>query len=177
MGDERVCAQLVGDAPDYADYRLSERKLRDYAEVVELAHGREVQAIPLSPPISASVIEMIRISGKWPIFQRWKFELLAGGRYWDFSCYNDIALSPVLFKYEMHFKPAFGFELLCRMLETDTRTCPAQMCMIDEAGFRVDRDPICDVLIAQQERMRAAVERETVFTEAAKKAVLARILA
>ena len=74
----------------------------------------------------------------------------------------------------MHFKPTVEFELLRRMLEMDTRECPAQMRMIDEAGFRVDRDTICDVLIAQQKQMRAAVERETVFTEAARKALIAR---
>jgi len=91
----------------------------------------------------------------------------------SFSGYNDIALS-VLFKDVMHFKPTVEFELLRRMLEIDTRECPAKMRMIDKAGFRADRDTICDVLVAQQKQMRAAVKRESFFTEAARQALIAR---
>jgi len=174
LSDAKISAQLIGDLPDYTHYRLSEHKLRDYAEVVALARRRGVQVIAFVPPITAYDLEMMRISGKWSTFQQWKIKLIAGGPYWDFSGYNEVAFSPAFFKDVMHFKPAVGFQLLRQLLEMNSSGCPAQTRMISESGVWVDNDTICDVLNAQQAQMRSATKRETVFADTAKKAMTAR---
>jgi hypothetical protein len=54
-GDATIRLQLLRDVPDYTGYRLSERKLRDYAAAVALAHQRGVEVIAFVPPINGKV--------------------------------------------------------------------------------------------------------------------------
>ena len=117
---------------------------------------------------------MIRQSGLWPTFQRWKRELLAAGPYWDFSGYNALALSPGLFRDVMHFKRAVGQQLLRRLLNLDTSGCDSKTRIVTEAGARVDGRTICDLLAAQDARMRTVTMHETDFARAAAQALAAR---
>jgi hypothetical protein len=117
---------------------------------------------------------MIRQSGQWPTFQRWKRELLAAGPYWDFSGYNALALSPELFRDVMHFKPAVGQQLLRRLLNLNTSGCDSKTRIVTEAGTRVDDRTICDLLAAQEARMRTVTTHETDFARAAAQALAAR---
>jgi hypothetical protein len=172
-GAPKIQLQLR-DVPDYTGYRLSGRKLRDYAAAVELARQRGVEVIAFVPPISGYVLEMIRQSGQWPTFQRWKRELLAAGPYWDFSGYNALALSPELFRDVMHFKPAVGQQLLRRLLNLNTSGCDSKTRIVTEAGTRVDDRTICDLLAAQEARMRTVTTHETDFARAAAQALAAR---
>jgi len=172
--DAKIQLQLIGDVPDYTDYRLSERKLGDYAAAAALARQHGVEVIAFVPPISGYVLEMIRQSGRWPAFQQWKRVLLIGGPYWDFSGYNAFALSPGLFKDVMHFRPAAGELLLRRLLGLDTSGCDSKTRLITEAGIRADDHTICDVLAVQEARMRTATAHETRFTRAAAQALTAR---
>lgn len=173
-GDATIHLQLLRDVPDYTGYRLSERKLKDYAAAVALAHRRGVEVIAFVPPISGYVLEMIRQSGQWPTFQQWKRGLLAGGPYWDFSGYNAFALSPGLFRDVMHFKMAVGHQLLRRLLGLDTSGCSSKTRIITEAGIWVDERTICDLLATQEARMRTATAHETGFVRAAAQALAAR---
>ena len=172
--DAEIQLQLIGDVPDYTGYRLSERKLEDYAAAVALARRRGVEVIAFVPPISGYVLEMIRQSGQWPTFQQWKRGLLAAGPYWDFSGYNEFALSPELFKDVMHFRAAEGHQLLRCLLGLDTSGCSSRTRIVVEAGIRVDGRTICDVLAAQEVRMRLATAHETGFVRAAARAMAAR---
>jgi hypothetical protein len=173
-GDANIHIQLIRNVPDYTGYRLSERKLKDYAAAVALARQRGVEVIAFVPPISGYVLEMIRQSGQWPMFQQWKRELLVAGPFWDFSGYNALALSPELFKDVMHFKPAVGHQLLRHLLGLDTSGCGSKTRTIIEAGIRVDGRTICDLLAAQEVQMRTATAHETGFVRAGAQALIAR---
>ena len=172
-GDAKIHLEL-GDVPDYTGYRLSERKLGDYAAAVALARQRGVEVIAFVPPITGYVLEMIRQSGQWPAFQQWKRELLRAGPYWDFSGYNAFALSPELFKDVMHFKPPVGHQLLRGLLGLNTSGCEPQTRAITEAGIRVDSYTICSLMAVQEARMRAATAHENGFVRAAAQALIAR---
>jgi hypothetical protein len=173
-GDAKIQLQLIGDVPDYTGYRLSERKLGDFAATVALARRRGVEIVVFVPPISGYVLEMIRQSGQWPTFERWKRELLAAGPYWDFSGYHAFAFTPELFKDVMHFKPAVGHLLLRRLLGLDTSGCDLRSRIVTEAGLWIDGRTICDVQKTQDSRMRAATASENGFTRAAAQALAAR---
>ena len=172
--DAKIQLQLVSDVPDYTGYRLSERKLGDFAATVALARRRGVEVIVFVPPISGYVLEMIRQSGQWPAFQRWKRELLAGGPYWDFSGYHAFALSPELFKDVMHFRPAVGHLLLRLLLSLDTSGCDSRSRIVAEAGLWVDERTTCDVQKTQDSRMRTATASGKGFVRAAAQALAAR---
>ena len=172
--DAKIQLQLTRDVPDYTSYRLSERKLRDYAAAVALARQRGVEVIAFVPPISGYVLEMIRQSGQWPTFQQWKRELLAAGPYWDFSGYNAFAQSPELFRDVMHFKTAVGHQLLRRLLGLDTSGCGSKTRVITGAGLWIEKRTICDVLAVQEARMRAARAHDTSFARAAEQALTTR---
>lgn len=174
LGDAKIQRQLVGDVPDYTGYRLSRRKLRDFAATVALARRRGVEVIVFVPPISAYVLEMIRQSGQWPAFQQWKRDLLAAGPYWDFSGYSALSLSPEFFRDVMHFKTAVGHQLLRRLLGLDTSGCVSKTRIITEAGMWVDDRTICDVLATQDARMHAAIAYRNGFVRAAAQALAAR---
>jgi hypothetical protein len=173
-GDAKIRLQLIGDVPDYTGYRLSQRKLRDYAAAVALARRRGVEVIAFVPPMSGYVLEMIRQSGQWPTFQQWKRELLAAGPYWDFSGYNAFALSPELFQDVMHFKTPVGHQLLRGLLGLDTSGCGSKTRIITGAGIWVDDRTICDLLATQEARMRGAIAHQTGFVRAAAQALTAR---
>ncbi len=173
-GAAMIQLQLTRDVPDYTGYRLSKRKLRDYAAAVALARQRGVEVIAFVPPISGYVLEMIRQSGQWPTFQQWKRELLAAGPYWDFSGYNAFARSSELFRDVMHFKTAVGHQLLRRLLGLDTSGCGSKTRIITGAGLWIDERTICDLLAAQEARMRAATAHETGFVRAAAQALTTR---
>jgi hypothetical protein len=173
-GDAKIQRRLIGDVPDYTGYRLSQRKLRDFAAAVALARRRGVEVIVFVPPISVYVLEMIRQSGQWPTFQQWKRDLLAAGPYWDFSGYSAFALSPELFRDVMHFKTAVGHQLLRRLLGLDTSGCSSKTRIITEAGMWVDDRTICDVLATQDARMHAAIAHQSGFVRAAAQALAAR---
>ncbi|HEY2523483.1 MAG TPA: hypothetical protein VGI29_00380, partial [Candidatus Binataceae bacterium] len=174
MGAAKIQLQLIGDVPDYTGYRLSQRKLNDLAAAVALARRRGVEVIVFVPPISGYVLEVIRQSGQWPTFLRWKRELLAVGPYWDFSGYHALAPTPGLFRDVMHFRPAVGHLLLRRLLGLDTSGCDLRSRVVTEAGMWVDARALCDVQKMQEARMRAATASQNDFVRAAAKALAAR---
>jgi len=173
-GGAKIQLQLIGDVPDYTAYRLSERKLGDFAAAVALARRRGVEVIVFVPPVSAYVLEMIRQSGQWRTFLRWKRELLVAGPFWDFSGYHAFALTPGLFKDVMHFKPAVGHLLLRRLLGLDISGCDLRSRLVSDAGIWVDRQTLCDVQKMQDTRMRTATASENDFVRAAARALAAR---
>jgi hypothetical protein len=174
IGGAKIQLQLIGDVPDYTGYRLSQRKLSDFAAAVALARRRGVEVIVFVPPISGYVLEMIRQSGQWLTFQQWERDLLAAGPYWDFSGYHAFALSPGLFKDVMHFKPAVGHLVLRRLLGLNTSGCDLRTRIVTEAGMWVDRQALCDVRKTQEARMRSATASENDFVRAAAQALAAR---
>jgi hypothetical protein len=175
IGGAKIQLQLIGDVPDYTGYRLSQRKLNDFATAVALARRRGIEVIVFVPPISGYVLEMIRQSGQWPNFQRWKRALLAAGPYWDFSGYHAFALTFALFKDVMHFRPAVGQLLLRGLLGLNTSGCDLRSRVVTDAGTWVDELSFCDVQKTQEARMRAATTApESDFVRAAAQALAAR---
>ncbi len=170
----QIQTELIHYTPDYTGYSLAADRVKEYADTVAEARRRGIQVIPFVPPISAYVLEMIRQSGQWNTFQRWKVALLAGGPYWDFSGYNRFDLSPELFGDVLHFKTVVGHQLLRRLLGLDCAGCDNLTSVITNAGQWVDNETICGVLARQDEMMRDATAEPNRFTARASAALAAR---
>jgi hypothetical protein len=83
-----------------------------------VAHSRQagIEVILYVPPLNRYELEIIRQTGRWETFQRWKRQLLTVGLYWDFSGYNELSRSDPLFSDSIHFKPVVGHAILRQIL-------------------------------------------------------------
>ena len=151
--------QVEAFMPPYENFRLSQNRIDLFGDSIARARRAGVEAVFFVPPMSEYELEMIRQTGKWPAFQKWKSQLVEIGPYWDFSGYNAIAYSDRMFLDVIHFKREVGFALLRRILGQSCAHCGSEAQMATQAGLLMDRATAAEALAEQDRRMLAAAHR------------------
>jgi hypothetical protein len=151
--------QVEAFMPPYENFRLSQSRIDLFGASIARARRAGVEAVFFVPPMSEYELEMIRQSGKWTVFQKWKSQLAEIGTYWDFSGYNGIAYDDRMFLDVIHFKREVGFAMLRRILGQTCALCGKEAQTATEAGMLMDRATVAEALAEQDRRMRAAASR------------------
>jgi hypothetical protein len=152
----------------YQSYQWSERQAHLYAETVAELHARGVEVILLVPPLSVYELEVIRRTGMWEVFERWKRELAKVGPYWDFSGYNAVALNDDFFTHFIisHFQAAVGHTILRAVLGYPCDRCGELAREIIVAGVWVDANTVEAHLRRQSLALQQYVEHQSLPSDA-----------
>jgi hypothetical protein len=71
-------------------YYISPNYLKDFEYVVKTCHDRGIELKIFISPIHVLFLENLRASGNWPMYEKWKREIVKISPVWDFSGYNSI---------------------------------------------------------------------------------------
>ncbi len=128
----------------YSTYQLSAAQVDLFRELVGVIRRAGLELILFVPPFSEYELELIRQTGRWETFQRWKRELATVASYWDFSGYDELArtdayFDPVGF---CHFEPPVGEAVLRHVLGQSCDACGAAARRIASAGVWVDTSTV-----------------------------------
>lgn len=106
-------------------------------QVINLCRQYDISAYFLISPVHARQLEVIRVSGLWPLFEQWKYELLHmiepyGYPLWDFSGYHAISVEyvpkerPKMQRYldSAHYSPYVGDLMLMKIFGVDDTKIP-----------------------------------------------------
>jgi hypothetical protein len=126
----------------YSNYRFSDRLFALYRSAVAHARQAGIEVILYVPPLNRYELEIIRQTGRWETFQRWKRQLLSVGPYWDFSGYNELSRSDPLFSDPVHFKPVVGHAILRQILGKGCAACGDRAQVVAEAGVWVSAETV-----------------------------------
>jgi len=122
-------------------------------QIIDLCRQHDISAYFLISPVHARQLEVIRVSGLWPLFEQWKYELLHmiepyGYPLWDFSGYHAISVEyvpkerPKMQRYldSAHYSPFVGNLMLMKMFGVSDDRIPKNF------GFRLHSETIADIL-------------------------------
>lgn len=107
---------------EHNNYQLSAAYMQDLKKIVQLCQQNEVELIPFISPAHGIRLQLIYASGKWPVFEEWKRQMVAlMGSVWDFSNYNSVTqerLSESMNYYvdDSHYTKPIGDWILNRVL-------------------------------------------------------------
>jgi hypothetical protein len=146
----------VANLPEYRHFKYSPALLEFFTALVERIRRADVELIAFVPPVSEYEMEMIRQTGRWDDFQRWKRDLAARISYADFSGYNGIARSDRMFIDAWHMEPAVGAVIMRRLLGLAPCDCP-DAAIVASAALPVTARNVDQMLALQEQRKDAAV--------------------
>jgi len=130
---------LTGDKRQFAfKNEVSGYSAFDYLkQIINLCKQHNISAYFFISPVHARQLEVIRVSGLWPLFEQWKNELLHmiepyGYPLWDFSGYHAISVEyvpkdrPKMQRYldSAHYSPYVGGLMLRKMFGVDDAKIP-----------------------------------------------------
>jgi len=131
---------------EHQNYNLSEKYMQDFKKIVELCQQNKVELSVFISPTHGIRLQSIYASGKWPVFEQWKREVVElMGSVWDFSDYNSVnqeQLSERMDYYvdDSHYTKPIGDWVLNRVLGYQEENVPP------EFGVLLTRDNLDRVL-------------------------------
>lgn len=171
--NELICKELVTDRMDgldegtpaqivvqlqafmylYRRYEFSQAQVKLFRDTVERIRAHHVALVLFVPPMSEYELELIRQTGHWNDFEKFKRALAATAPFYDFAAYNGMAPRDELYLQVIHFKAAPGHQILRLLLGMKTATCNDDARVIAQSALRVDEASI-DQVLASEAQMR-----------------------
>lgn len=113
----------------YAQYELSESRLSNFRQIVELCQENNVELALFISPIHATLLETIAVAGLSEEFHRWKREVSAIAPVWDFAYHNTVtteAIAPDMKYYfdSSHYSQEAGNLVLNRLYSRNLEEIP-----------------------------------------------------
>ena len=150
----------------FGDYQYGAEQLRRFRMIASMAQEDEIELVVAIAPVHVTLLEVIRETGQWPVFEMWKGDLVeslrgTGFALYDFTSYAGYASEPVPLDGEpgdsmrwwlecSHFNRDLGDLMLGRILG-DAPIDPAAA----DFGVRLTTDNL-DVQLSRIEREREA---------------------
>jgi hypothetical protein len=170
-GEQGALRQILLEMPVYRDTVCCSEVMAKFVKTVAKIRSHGVELIVFLPPLTEYELESIRQNGLWPAFQQWKRDLTKVlPYYWDFSGYTELARSDAMYLDVLHAKPEVGMTILRRLLGLPDSGCP-QMGVVVDAGLRVDRNNIDQMLALQEEREEAANAEPNKYSDVVSRAI------
>lgn len=188
---ELVCEQYVSDRMDgldagtpaeiaaqvrqfmylYQRYEFSESQLAIFRETVDRIRAHHVKLILFLPPLSEYELELIRQTGHWGDFEKFKRAIAAIAPFYDFAAYNEMARRDELYLHVIHFKAAPGHQIMRLLLGADSDQCSDDARIVAQSWMLVDAASIDHVLAAEDQMRDRAVAQDSRYTQFAAQAV------
>ncbi|MGB5594874.1 MAG: hypothetical protein WBM32_15720 [Crocosphaera sp.] len=113
----------------HPQYKLSEKRLNDFQEIVQFCRKNNIELIVFISPSHATQWETLRVTDRWDTFETWKRKMVEITPVWDFSGYNSITTEPikdVMTNYvdNSHYTPKIGDFVLNRILSYEPSQVP-----------------------------------------------------
>jgi hypothetical protein len=166
-----IVREISVDMPNYRNYRFSESFWKLFRTTVERAQRRGVELILFVPPMSEYELEVIRRTGGWDDFERWKRRLVTIGPVTDFSGYNRLARADDYYNDVMHHKTPIGESLLRFLLGMSAPSCDGIGENLRAAAIRLDARNIDGAIAGQDRLMRAASAEDSRYGRLAARAL------
>jgi hypothetical protein len=148
-----IALQLNETIHMYDPYRFSPAMTAGFRESVAKIRAHHVELILFTPPMSEYELELIRQSGAWSDFEKFKRTIAAVAPFVDYGAYNPMAPRDELYLQVIHFKADAGFQMLRRLLGMPTAACNDDARAVEDSGIAVNAENIEDAL-ARERRMR-----------------------
>jgi hypothetical protein len=161
--DEQRRLREISQLPEYRQFDYSPRLFQLFLEIVQRIRRAHVELIAYVPPVDQFELEMIRQTGRWPDFQRWKRELAQHLSYTDYSGYNGIARSDRMFIDAWHMEPAVGATIMRQLLGDSIPDCP-DAAIVAGSALRVTADNVGAMLALQDRRKDEATAAPNVYS-------------
>lgn len=125
----------------YNDYFLSNEKLNDLKEIVELCKKNNIKLDIFISPIHATHNQVINGRNLWPIYEQWKREVVKITPVWDFSDFNSITTETIseqmkFYVDNSHYTPLVGDMIERRMSGRKGNIIPKNF------GVLIDQDNV-----------------------------------
>jgi hypothetical protein len=146
---------------------LSQEKLNNFREIVELCRKHNIQLDIFISPIHATHNQIVNGRNLWPTYERWKKEIVNITPVWDFSDFSSITIEPISEQMKFyidnsHYTPIVGDMIVRQMSGKNTSDIPRDF------GILINLDNIDDrlkqVRLHRQNWMRA-VPRDRQFVD------------
>lgn len=129
VGFQDMLKGLMASEGYYKEYRLSDSFLEDFQDIVETCKEQGIELKVFISPSHATQWESLRVSGLWPVFEKWKHRLVEITPVWDFSGYNSItteAIGEGMKNYwdSSHYREEVGDLILNRLFSYQSQTVP-----------------------------------------------------
>jgi hypothetical protein len=151
----------------YSPYQPSERQFDALRASVEKVRRAGVAIILFSPPVHLAELEMLRQSGAWDDFMRWKREMAGVQPYLDFSGYNEIARADSMYIDPLHFGASIGYAIMRRVMNLDCSRCGLAGALVASSQTRWDPASADVNRAAQTRAMQIATQAPSFYSKAA----------
>ncbi len=161
--DEQRRLREVSQLPEYRHFDYSPRLFGSFLDIVERIRRAHVELIAYVPPVDQFELEMIRQTGRWPDFQRWKRDLAQHITYTDYSGYNGIARSDRMFIDAWHMEPAVGATIMRQLLGDSIPDC-SDAAIVTGSALQITADNVGAMLALQDRRKDEATATPNVYS-------------
>jgi hypothetical protein len=155
----------------YLGYEFSPAQLEIFRATVERILAHNIQLVLFVPPMSEYELELIRQSGHWGDFEKFKRALAAISPFYDFAAYNQMASHDEFYLQVIHFKPAPGHQMLRIMLGLDDQPGDDEARVVIDSALHVDEASIDNVLAAEARMRDNAVKADLRYSQTAARAL------
>ncbi len=190
---ELICDQYVSDRVDgldeeapaqialqvrqivhlYRHFQFSQTHIAVFRDTVRRILANNVELILFTPPMSEYELELIRQTGHWSDFDKFKRIVAASAPFYDFAAYNAMAPRDELYLHIIHFKAAPGHQIMRRLLGMDVSLCNEDARFVAESTLRVNAASIDRVLAFEAQMRDRAIAQNSNYTRMAAAAVRA----
>ncbi len=111
----------IADLIHKNNYEISQEGLRDFEAIITRCQELNIELLVFIQPTHAVYMEMTRAAGLWPLYEKWKQEIVNITSVWDFSGYNSITTEKIRqgmqhYIESSHYYKEVGDLMLNRML-------------------------------------------------------------
>jgi hypothetical protein len=154
----------------YRRYEFSQAQLDLFRDTVRRIRAHKVALVLFMPPMSEYELELIRQTGHWSDFEKFKRAIAAVAPFYDFAAYNPMSRHDEFYLQVIHFKASVGHQILRLLLEMKPATC-AEARIVTQSAQRVDDGSIDQVLATEEQMRDRAVARDSRYSRLATPAV------
>src|SRR5262249_49426907 len=151
------------ELPEYRQFDYSPRLFASFVDIVDRIRSAHLELIAFVPPVNQFELEMMRQTGRWPDFQRWKRELAQHISYTDFSGYNGTARAARLFSAPWPVAPPAGPTIMPKLRGIPTPDC-ADAAVVSDSGLAVTSQNVEQVLALQEQRKDEATASPNLYS-------------
>ena len=187
---ELICRELVTDRIDgldvgtpaqieiemrqfmylYRHYEFSQAQLDLFRDTVRRIRAHKVALVLFVPPMSEYELELIRQTGHWSDFEKFKRALAAVAPFYDFAAYNEMSRHDEFFLQVIHYKASVGHQILRMLLGMKLATC-AEAQIVTQSAQLVDDRSINQVLATEEQMRDRADAQDSRYSRLAAQAV------